>query len=254
MNTIAVISDIHANLHALEAVLAEIRSLRIREVVCLGDVVGYGPYPAECLDLVMSRCRHTVLGNHDEAVFNDAAARNFNGPALAALQWTRSALPSRHVDLLRLLPHLASIEPHVMCIHDCPAPAPTDYVHDTHMAAIAFRGVERRVCLLGHTHVPAVFESDSTDPDDHLTPSRVASFVLGDRLGVPLRPGRRYICNPGSVGQPRDADPRASFGILNLRKWTFGVRRVAYDVDAAQAATRRAGLPTILAERLAVGA
>jgi len=250
----AIISDIHGNLHALEAVLHEIESMRIREIICLGDIVGYGPNPRECLDLVMSTCRQTIRGNHDEAAVNPAVASSFNGSAKTAILWTRSILLKRHLDLLRLLPHIAYIEESALCVHDCPVPGPTDYVHDPRMAAMAFRGFETQVCLLGHTHVPMAFEAPSPHPEDMVTAGDICTFSLRDGEGVRFAPRKRYICNPGSVGQPRDADPRASFGVLDLRRRTFSVHRVAYDVNAAQFATSAAGLPIILADRLAVGA
>ncbi len=254
MSRYAIISDIHGNLHALEAVLHEIDSLGITEIVCLGDVVGYGPNPRECLDLVMESCRQTVRGNHDEAAVNLAAASTFNGSAKTAIMWTRSALLKRHVDMLRLLPHIAYIDDVALCVHDCPVPGPTDYVHDPRMAAIAFQGFETQVCLLGHTHVPAVFEAPSLNPEDRVSASEINVWMLSDRQGVRFRDGCRYICNPGSVGQPRDADPRASFAVLDLSRETFDLHRVAYDIDGAQFAAAIAGLPNILAERLAIGA
>jgi predicted phosphodiesterase len=250
----AIISDIHGNLQALEAVLQEIESLRISEVVCLGDIVGYGPNPRECLDLVMTACRQTIRGNHDDAAVNPATAESFNGSARTAIMWTRSVLFRRHLDMLRLLPHVAYVDDRALCVHDCPVPGPTDYVHDVRMAAMAFRGFETQVCLLGHTHVPTAFEVASQHPEDVIMAKDVAAFPLRDGQGVRFASRKRYICNPGSVGQPRDADPRASFGVLDLRRNTFSVHRVAYDVASAQLATSNAGLPTILAERLAVGA
>ena len=254
MARVAVISDIHGNLHALQAVLDAIRAMRIRDVVCLGDVVGYGPKPRECLDLIMQHCRHTVQGNHDEAAYNRAAAANFNGYARFAIEWTRDQLATRHLELLQLLPQVAYIEDDCMCIHDCPVPATPDYVHDAQMASIAFRGVDTRVCLLGHTHVPIVFEAPTPNVEDDLGPHDISAYGLQDGQSIRLQDRRRYICNPGAVGQPRDSDPRASFGILDIGKWTWSLHRVEYDINAAQLATQQAGLPPILAERLALGA
>jgi len=254
MSRIAVISDVHGNLHALRAVLASIRARRIRDVICLGDVVGYGPAPGECLDLVLETCRHTILGNHDEAAFNPHASANFNGNARIAIDWTRRALLQRHLQTLQILPQIAYVEDRAMCVHDCPVPGPTDYVHDAAVAAMAFRGVDLPICLVGHTHVPAVFEAPTDRPEDQYRASDVSTVDLRDGQSVQFQPGRRYICNPGSVGQPRDADPRASYGVLDLRRKSFTVHRTAYDINAAQLDTQRAGLPSILARRLAMGA
>jgi len=122
------------------------------------------------------------------------------------------------------------------------------------MAAIGFRGVDTPICLIGHTHVPMVLESIEPNPEVELTAPEVTAYIPSHEHPIVLQPGRRYICNPGSVGQPRDCDPRASFAILDLEAGTFTVHRVEYDVAAAQAATQQTGLPTILADRLAIGA
>jgi len=254
MSKIAVISDIHGNLQALEAALGAIKSMRIRDVICLGDIVGYGPSPGECLDLTLARCLHTVQGNHDLAAVDPGAAANFNGFARIAIEWTRDRLEPRHRDLLRLLPQIAYIEDDCMCVHDCPVPAQTDYIHDKRMAALAFRGVDMRLCLVGHTHVPIVFEAPSPNAEDAVFPDDLGAFSLFDGQSMKLHEGRRYICNPGAVGQPRDNDPRASFGVLDLSKWMWTQHRIEYDIEGAQIATAQAGLPPILADRLTVGA
>lgn len=252
MERVAIISDIHGNLHALQAVLSAIDSLDTDGMVCLGDVVGYGPFPEACLDLILAHCQVIVRGNHDEAAYDPREAATFNGAARSAIDWTRGRLDELQLGLLATLRHEVWVNSEVMCVHACPVPAPTDYVHDKVMASIAFEGVPLGVCLLGHTHVPLVFEAplgpDSAEPQD------IIAYVPADGRPLPLEPDRRYICNPGSVGQPRDADPRAAFAVLDLERRTFTLHRQEYDVDAAQAATQRAGLPTILAERLALGA
>ncbi len=131
-----------------------------------------------------------------------------------------------------------------------------DYVHDAYAASEAFPAFAEPICLVGHTHVPAVFDAPPLGDDDtcSLTPADIIVHQVEPGVPVPLCPQRRYICNPGSVGQPRDADPRASFAVLDMNDRTFTVHRTAYDIDAAQMATRQAGLPTVLADRLAIGA
>lgn len=252
MTRIAVISDVHGNLHALEAVLSQIGRFDVDEIACLGDIVGYGPYPDRCLDLVIKCCTTAIRGNHDDAVINPERVLEFNGPAREAIDWTRGVLGPLHLNALCRL--RATEQPHdsLLCIHDSPVASPTDYVHDAHIAAIAFGGFEARLCLLGHTHVPVVFE---TPPGNE--PRTVADVVTHlPQPGVPIAVSEpcRYICNPGSVGQPRDADPRASFAVLDLNDLTFTVHRQEYDILAAQQATQQAGLPTVLADRLAIGA
>lgn len=258
MNRLAIISDIHSNLHALQAVLDRIAELEVDQIVCLGDIVGYGPFPERCIDLVVRHCSVVVQGNHDEAVVDPYVADQFNGTAREAIYWTRDTIGPLHLNALNRLPKVAYIGHQVMCVHDSPMPGPTDYVHDKQVAALAFGGVETSICLLGHTHVPMVFEAPSMDHQEKLTALELIAYLPSEPVAIQLEADRRYIANPGSVGQPRDCDPRASFAILELdlegESSAFTVYRQEYDVRAAQRATQRAGLPTILAERLALGA
>ena len=254
MSRFAVISDIHGNLHALQAVLARINQLDVDDIICLGDIVGYGPLPDRCIDLVMRCCCLTVRGNHDEAVINPKRELEFNGAARQAVIWTRRVLGPLHMDALCRLKAIDYPHESVMCVHDSPVPGPTDYIYDARIAAHAFMGVERPICLVGHTHVPMVFEGPAATGGSSLTSREVVAYMPRDGVSIPLDHQRRYICNPGSVGQPRDADPRASFAVLDLVRGTFTVHREDYDIVAAQLATEKAGLPTILAQRLAIGA
>jgi predicted phosphodiesterase len=254
MSRFAVISDIHGNVHALEAVLGRVERLQVDEILCLGDIVGYGPAPDRCLDLVMRCCTSAVRGNHDEAVINPAREAEFNGLAREAIVWTREALGPLHKDALCRLRAIDVPHPLVTCVHDCPVSGPTDYVHDSHMAALAFAGMSTPICLLGHTHVPLVFEAPSRGAGAPVSPQDVIAHVAPDGVPIALDRDRRHICNPGSVGQPRDADPRASFAVLDLKARTFTVHRTVYDLEAARAAMEEAGLPSVLADRLAIGA
>ncbi|MHC4991649.1 MAG: metallophosphoesterase family protein [Planctomycetota bacterium] len=249
-----IISDIHGNLHALHAVLCRLGELQIDDVLCLGDVVGYGPHPTACLDLVHKHCAVIVQGNHDEAVIDLECARVFNGPAREAIHWTHDQLGPLHLNALYSMKQRQVLGEGVICIHASPVPGPDDYIHDKEMAAMAFSGVDRSVCLLGHTHVPMVFEAPTDAVEPALSGQQLVAYLPSDGVPLELHEGRRYICNPGSVGQPRDCDPRASFAILDLNDRTFTVHRQEYDICAAQEATRRAGLPTVLADRLAIGA
>ncbi|MHC4415170.1 MAG: metallophosphoesterase family protein [Planctomycetota bacterium] len=254
MNCYAVISDVHGNLHALEAVLARIERLAIHEIICLGDVVGYGPFPDRCIDLVTRYCSTIVRGNHDDALINPNREAEFNGVAREAINWSRGVLGPLHMDALCRFREIEYPHESVMCVHDSPVPAPTDYVHDPHIAALAFGGFSTPLCLVGHTHVPMVFEEPAGAAGRELTAADIVAQAPRDGQPIQLAPDRRYICNPGSVGQPRDADPRASFAVLDLDGRTFTVHRIEYDIDAAQLATQQAGLPTVLADRLAIGA
>lgn len=252
MPRVAVISDIHGNLHALRAVLEAIHHARIRDIVCLGDIVGYGPHPGLCIDLVMEHCHIVIRGNHEDAVVDPACAAGFNATARHAIDWTRNTLSPEQRETLRMLPAVATLHRRVLCVHDSPTPGPTGYLHNSQLAALAFRGLHTPICLVGHTHVPMVFEAPSrlSYPEWE----EIASYGLRDGSGHPLNSGRRYICNPGSVGQPRDSDPRASWAVLDLDRAEFILHRVEYDIEAAKMASRRAGLPARLGERLAIGA
>lgn len=254
MNRYAVISDIHGNLHAMHAVLNRISKLKVDGVICLGDIVGYGPFPGECLDLAVRSCMVLIQGNHDLGAVDPKVAGTFNYAAKAALDWTRTKLGPLHLNALCRLPHVAFIEKNVQCVHDNPAPGPSDYVSRPEVAAVAMAHAERRICLVGHTHVPMVFSAPESAFTKSVGLCDITAIVPGDGAAVQLHDECRYICNPGSVGQPRDADPRASFAVLDLGQGTFTVHREEYDIDAAQMATQRAGLPFVLAERLAIGA
>ncbi|MHC5113544.1 MAG: metallophosphoesterase family protein [Planctomycetota bacterium] len=259
MSRYAVISDIHGNLYAFRAVLAAMASLDIEGVICLGDTVGYGPHPGECLDLVVRHCDVVVQGNHDQAVVDPVCADTFNGAAREAIYWTREVLGPLHLNALLQMPVTRRFGPDdsVLCVHDSPCEGPTNYVHDKQIAAIAFRGLvelDAEICLIGHTHVPMVFETPTVPTANPLSATDLTAYIPSHEVEIDLRPGFRYICNPGSVGQPRDCDARASFAVIDMERRSFTVHRVAYDVAAAQLATQQAGLPTVLADRLAIGA
>lgn len=254
MNRIAIISDIHGNLHALQAVLTRLMEFELSQIICLGDIVGYGPFPERCIDLMVRHCSVIIQGNHDEAVIDPYVAEQFNGAARVAVNWTRQTLGPLHLTALSKLPKSAYVDKHIVCHHNTPLPGPTDYLHDKQVAAIAFGGVDRNICLIGHTHVPMVFEAPTMNQQDQFTAPEITAYIPSDSHTIEMHPDRRYICNPGSVGQPRDCDPRASFAILDMDERTFTVHRQPYDVTGAQQATQRARLPNILAERLALGA
>jgi predicted phosphodiesterase len=255
MAKVAVISDIHGNLPALEATLAAIRAERIREVLCLGDVVGYGADPGPCLERVWDACTVLVRGNHEDALLDPAAARSFNPVARFAIEWTRRATGWDHLGMVKAMRSIFEGGNRLTLVHDSPAPmAGGGYLHDARTAAIAFRGFDSRICIVGHTHVPVAFTAPGRSSRDPVDPSDVEAVALvdGEEWAWP-REGRAIV-NPGSVGQPRDGDPRASFAVLDLERGTFGLRRVEYDVARAQADLRRVGLPSPLVDRLAVGA
>lgn len=222
----AIISDIHANLEALQAVLDDIRQQGIREIYCLGDVIGYGPNPCECLDLVIGRCKLTVLGNHDQAALFDPDG--FNPIALQAAYWTRDQLETnragtpasnRRWDFLGELPR-SYTEGDFLFVHGSPREPTNEYVfpedvYNQRKMAALFERVER-YCMQGHTHIPGVFTHR-----EFLTPEDLQyEYVLGPE---------QVMVNVGSVGQPRDGDPRACYVILDPPRVTF--RRVSYPFE-----------------------
>lgn len=253
---LAVISDVHGNAEALAAVLEDIERVGLRDVVCLGDTVGYGASPGACVSMIAAlgeRLAIHVRGNHEDALFDADAFAEMNGVARTAIRWTRQRLSKAHLDWLRQVPGGIDVGC-LQAVHDSPMPAANTYLRERRGAAVAFRGVAREVCLVGHTHVPLLFRTSLEQPDAAPAIEEVEAHLLHEDEPVPIDRGARFILNPGSVGQPRDADCRASYGVLDLERRTFAIRRVEYDLAAAQRAVEEAGLPERISSRLALGA
>ena len=239
--TTALLSDIHGNLEALDAVLAEIEVRRPRRVLCLGDVVGYGASPNECLAKVRERCELVLLGNHDAAASGGPEAARFNIYARVAAEWTAKTLTRENREYLQRLP-VTSSEGTSYLVHASPAcPRDWEYLLDRFDAEPQFHYFTEPICFIGHTHQPAVYMAD---------PAGCKSLPLSN---VTLEPDRRYIVNVGSVGQPRDHDPRACFVVHHEAAGMVEFVRVPYDIEGAQAKIRAAQLPEVLAARLATG-
>ena len=238
----AVLSDIHGNLEALRAVLADAAE-HADDVLCLGDVVGYGADPAPCVDLVGTRARAIVAGNHEHAVIGRLDLSWFNRYARAAAEWTRERLDASCTSYLDALP-LTAVVGDATLVHASPhQPQDWDYLVTEEDGLTAFTAFETRLCFVGHSHVPAVWSLGSSGPD----------YARGS-VDVTLDAGRRYIVNVGSVGQPRDRDTRAAYAVWDVDARQITVRRVPYDVATARAKIEDAGLPRFLADRLAAGA
>ncbi|MEO0086075.1 MAG: metallophosphoesterase family protein [candidate division WOR-3 bacterium] len=239
---IGVVSDIHANLEALEAVLAVLRGRGADHFASCGDIVGYGPDPGPCVDIVSRLHGWAVAGNHDIAVLGMANAAAFNSAAGTALTWTRRQLTSNHRLYLRGLPFVSHFTPLVL-VHGSPsAPAAWEYVFTLHDAEAQMAYYSEAVCLAGHSHYPFAVERVAGQPARLLTES-----------SWELRPDAKYFVNAGSVGQPRDGDPRASCLLYDDRARRMEFLRVEYDIAAVQRKIRSAGLPEFLAARLASG-
>jgi predicted phosphodiesterase len=249
MSKYGIISDIHGNSHALKAVYEQLGDLKVDRIVCLGDIVGYGPAPSKCLDLVLSYCHEVIKGNHDEAVLDPDLGRYFNNAALAALNWTREQLGPYHLHAISHMKTRIRLGDSLLLVHDTPVLHDSAYVHELPHAIEAFEGLDQGICLHGHTHIPTVFRAQTSGEITLQKPNEGEPIILD--------PEDRYLCNPGSVGQPRDGDRRASFATLDYTspdaESIFTLYRTDYDVKAAQAETHNVGLPSILAERLEIG-
>jgi|TARA_R110002072_G_scaffold1013_3_gene8335 predicted phosphodiesterase len=248
----ALISDIHGNLEALQAVLEDIDSVGVQEVICLGDIIGYGPNPCECLDLVMRRCKHTILGNHDQAALFDPDG--FNPMALRAIYWTRDELDSgkggpaqvnARWDFLGELPRFID-DGEFKFVHGSPRDPTNEYVfpeymYDARKMEILFGKIDQ-YCFMGHTHLPGVFttECEFVTPDecDH-------TYALGNN---------KLMINVGSVGQPRDENNQSCYIILDTDAKTVTYRRVEYDFEkTAQKIYAQPDLDDALGDRLKRG-
>jgi predicted phosphodiesterase len=239
----AVISDIHGNLEALLAVLECIKSYKknIDKIICLGDIVGYGADPEECISITREVSDVILAGNHDFAVCEQTSIENFNYYAKAAVLWSRDALNKEGINFLKELP-LKYQEKGTDYVHaSLHRPESWRYLSGTPDTQIDFQIMEKKVLFVGHTHVPVIFENAEMDI------KRLNSRSLS------LNPDKKYIINPGSVGQPRDRDPRASFSIFDLEKNFIEIVRVEYDIKEAQRKILDAGLPEVLATRLSYG-
>jgi len=241
-----VISDIHANLEALDAVLGAAPSHDA--VLMLGDLVGYGADPNAVIDRVRGLAQLTCIrGNHDKVGAGLESTDGFNYLARCAIAWTADTLTPDNRQWLAGLPQgPLSVDAVVEICHGAPFDEDV-YIFDDLDAVRALRSLERPLCLFGHTHVPAAF--GLADELRHLGPSKGGALSLPLELGT----GTQYLINCGAVGQPRDGDPRAAFGLLDTVARRFEGLRVAYDVGAAQAKILSAGLPDVLAQRLARG-
>lgn len=236
-----VFSDIHGNVEALRSVLDEIDELRPDLVVSLGDVVGYGGSPAECVELVDRFAGIRVCGNHDFVAAGLGDGDDFNTTARIAIEWTRSVLTAEHKELMTAYD---SLRRHGDCIfaHGSPVdPLEWEYIYTMKEAQRLFRETSERFICIGHTHIPGVI---SWRED---TGARVERSSI-----IELDPGRRYLINAGSIGQPRDGISAASFALIDARKGRINMRRIPYDVGSAQDRIRENGLPESLASRLAL--
>lgn len=241
-----VVSDLHANMEALRAVVARVRRKKYEVVFCLGDFVGYGAQPNHVLDVMRTWKGRKVYirGNHDRVASGLDDGSGFNHAAKAAALWTRDRLSAPNRRFLRDLAVGPVMHRDVMLCHGSPYDE-DEYVFNVHHAAQILALFESPFILFGHTHLPAVF---SIDRDQN-----VRGFAVRDEATVKLDPEQRYLINPGSVGQPRDRNPASACIILDTEKHTVQFFRVPYDLSKTQSSILKAGLPPVLASRLQYG-
>jgi len=237
----AILGDIHANLEALEVVLEDCRVHGVTDYLCTGDVVGYNANPHECLEIVRSLNCPIVMGNHDHYVSSRQNLEDFNPHAAAVIQWTRKQLSMEEMYFLRDLPFVKTTMGITLVHATMDNPEGFGYVFDHLQAEAHFSHQVTPVCFHGHTHCPMVYEK------------QLGAVYRIDAQDFTLPIGRKYFINVGSVGQPRDGDPRASYVLYSPQTRKVYFRRLEYDIEAAQAKIREAGFPARLAERLAIG-
>jgi predicted phosphodiesterase len=230
---IAIISDIHSNLEALTKTFEIITEIGVDDIVCLGDIVGYGADPNKCVELVRERCSFILKGNHDAAAVDLSEAETFTVNARLSAAWTHKVLAKENMDFLDALPYQQTKE-EAFFVHATPCvPQEWDYILTEYDAKAAFRCFEKSLCFIGHTHSPVIFGEQGKAKH--------------------IEENNRFIVNVGSVGQPRDSNPKLSFGMFDSTRWEYQNLRSEYDIATASDKIVRAGLPRALAERLWVG-
>jgi diadenosine tetraphosphatase ApaH/serine/threonine PP2A family protein phosphatase len=236
-------SDIHGNLEALQRVMDSMKRLGVQKKVCLGDIVGYGPFPNECVEMVAANSDIVILGNHDSVAIGRESADGWNNyNAQKAIEWTSRILTPSSIEFFSKLPYMAS-EPPLLFVHASPwSPADWRYVSSLDDAVDAFSFFTERICFIGHTHFPNIVIMEGEQ-----------SFRVSETQFHTLGPDQRILVNDGSVGQPRDRNPLASWCLCDTDKMSVEIIRVAYDIGKTQAAMRKHGFAEFLINRLPEG-
>jgi len=238
----ALISDVHGNLEALEAVLRDIEKQGVEKIHFLGDAVGYGCNPNQCVKLIQKHCEIKLLGNHDYAVMGLEQSDNFNKIAKVSMDWTVKKIKNKSIEILADFEMRSTFLDYCL-VHASPdEPESWTYILDIECAGDNFDKFPQSVCLVGHTHVPDCFILT----DD-------GTIVQKESESIKRTEGNKYIINIGSVGQPRDNDPRACYLIVDTDSDSMYYRRVEYDIGKTQEKMKKAKLPEFLIERLAIG-
>jgi predicted phosphodiesterase len=229
----AIISDIHSNLEALTKALEIIDQRIVDEIICLGDIVGYGANPNECLALIRRRCSNVIKGNHDEALLDESMTMHFTEDARIAIEWTRKQISGENISYLRTL-SISIKKGDLLFVHASPChPEQWNYILEDNAATSALQCFSESLCFIGHTHIPAIFS----------IAGRVHSIAKGER----------YLVNIGSIGQPRDRTTNLSFSIFDTDTWSYENIRSPYDVETAVRKILNSELPPRLGQRLLMG-
>lgn len=228
----AIISDIHSNYQALKAVLTDIRSYKVDEIICLGDIVGYGPNPGEVLKTAYSNIHHFILGNHDAVIAGKLSPHCFNKNARKIILWTKSLLDKKAVSFFRKMPLLLK-GPDFICAHgEFTNPGRYGYIIEREEARAAFKTCRERILFTGHSHVPGIYVVDANNRLQWVAPQNFS-----------VEKDKRYIVNVGSVGQPRNEDIRASYCLYDLERQEITFRQIPFDIEAYRAALKQKKLP-----------
>ena len=237
----AIFGDIHGNLEALETVLSHCKKESVDRYLCLGDIVGYGANPDQCCDIVREMGCPTVAGNHDWAVCGKLSIEFFNTYAKQAVYWTRDNIKEENMTFLRELPLVHEVNDDITLVHgSLNFPDLFDYIQTSQDARLSLEKLRTRVCFLGHSHVPVTFFSGP-----------MVSYSMSYEIN--LKGFEKALVNVGSVGQPRDENPKSCFAIYDSEKEMVKITRLEYDIEATGRKILDAGLPEILAERLKFG-
>lgn len=239
----AVFSDIHSNLEALEAVILAYQNKKIDSYLCVGDIVGYGANPNECIQRIQAiNCTDIVAGNHDWASVGVITAENFNLKARKAVSWTQDNLTPENANFLKLLKPVYKNQDLILAHGSLNNPQDFYYMLDETIANATFELMDRNLCFVGHTHKSGIFIKDKNNN---------ISYQQEDRINI--EEGYKYIINVGSVGQPRDGNPEAAYSIYDVGEKSIEIKRVSYDIRSAREKIIRQGLPRILGDRLLSG-
>lgn len=235
-------SDVHANLEALKACIIDFRAEKLDKVFFIGDAVGYGPYPDECVKLINDIAEIKLMGNHDYAALGLMETDFFNQYAAESMGWTKSSISRKTIEIMSDF-ELLYVMDNMLLVHSSPRePELWHYILDMDDATESFDYFKEKICLLGHTHRPYIVYKENTG---ETLLSKQAEEIVAD--------GRRYLVNIGSVGQPRDGDPRSCYLIFDTEAGSIKHKRVSYNIKATQKDMAKIGLPEYLIERLAVG-